>query len=379
MSSSIRPHRDQTLVQLVTKMAKDLQTLLRLEIALAKSELADQLKLGAAGGALFAVAGLLALVAFLMASVAAALALALVLPAWAGFLIVAGVYVLIAAIAVFVGIRRFKRIQGLQRTAASVEQAKELVTDHVAQEGEARGEGVSVAELADRRAQEAAQASARDAERAAARAAAVGDATRQNADQWRAEVTGPETTRSSPWNCRATHRLRWAPRCAHRALPPQRPKPVPRSTRSQFADRCGTRRTPRRALSGRIDERTAGIARADRGPQRIDVPNCLRLSVDVLTLGMQRFSDSCRGDSERSITGVPDDRRVLAGLSGPGERQRTRAQTWDVQDGDVGVRVELDHLCGQRGRGSWDVDERMDDPGNNVGVRHHVIGGEDET
>lgn len=193
MSSTIRPHRDQTLVQLVTKMAKDLQTLLRLEIELAKSELSDQLKLGAAGGAMFAVAGLLALVAFLMVSVAAALALALVMPTWAGFLIVGGAYLLIAAVAVFVGIRRFKRIQGLQRTTASVEQAKELVTDHVERQGEARGEGVSVAELATLREQEAAQASARDAERAAARAA-VGDATRQNADQWRAEVSGPDTS-----------------------------------------------------------------------------------------------------------------------------------------------------------------------------------------
>jgi hypothetical protein len=189
MSSNVRPHRDQSLAQLVSKLAKDLQSLLRLEIALAKAELAEQLRLGAAGGALVAVAAVLALLAVLLLSVAAALALALVVPTWAGFLIVGGAYLLIAALATWIGIRRFRKISGLQATAKTVQDAQELIAEHVRLEGDARGEGVSVAELGALRAQESAQAAARDSDRAAARSS-ITDATRQNAEQWQAEIDG---------------------------------------------------------------------------------------------------------------------------------------------------------------------------------------------
>jgi uncharacterized membrane protein YqjE len=82
---------------LFSNASRDLSALVQSEVALAKSELREDVKRGAVGGGALAVAGALAFVALIMLSVAAAYGLvALGLhPAWA-FLIVGGVYLLIA-------------------------------------------------------------------------------------------------------------------------------------------------------------------------------------------------------------------------------------------------------------------------------------------
>ncbi len=86
-----------TLGALFADASRDLSSLVQNEIALAKSELRQDVKNGAIGGGMLAVAGALALVALIMISVAVAYGLvALGLhPAWA-FLIVGGVYLLVA-------------------------------------------------------------------------------------------------------------------------------------------------------------------------------------------------------------------------------------------------------------------------------------------
>jgi Putative Actinobacterial Holin-X, holin superfamily III len=188
--STVRPHRDQSIVQLVTKLAKDVQALVRLEIELAKAELTAQVKAGAAGGAMFAAAGVLIGLAVLMLSVAAAFAIALVLPTWAGFAIVAGAYILIAIVLALIGRSRLRKLQGLKRTTASVQDAKDVLNSHLQLEGEARDEGLSVPDLMAKRAAEAGRAAERDADRAAARQSAA-SSTQANAEQWRAEV-GPD-------------------------------------------------------------------------------------------------------------------------------------------------------------------------------------------
>ncbi len=88
---------ERSLGALFSNASRDLSALVQSEIALAKSELREDVKRGAVGGAALAVAGALAFVALILISVAAAYGLvALGLhPAWS-FLIVGGAHLLVA-------------------------------------------------------------------------------------------------------------------------------------------------------------------------------------------------------------------------------------------------------------------------------------------
>lgn len=94
----------QTLGALFADASRDLSLLVHSEIELAKTEIRRDVKNGVAGGAMFGAAGFVAVLAVIMLSVAAAYGLvALGLhPGWA-FLIVAGVYLLVALILVLAG------------------------------------------------------------------------------------------------------------------------------------------------------------------------------------------------------------------------------------------------------------------------------------
>jgi membrane protein implicated in regulation of membrane protease activity len=112
-----------TIGQLVATASRDLSSLVRSEIELARAELASGAKSAAAGGGMIGAAGFLGLIAFILLSIAAAFGLvALGLhPGWA-FLIVAGVYLVVAAILVLVGRAALKRVGGPQRTVRSTQQ-----------------------------------------------------------------------------------------------------------------------------------------------------------------------------------------------------------------------------------------------------------------
>lgn len=114
-----------TVGQLVANASKDLSNLVRSELELAKTELKKTAVAAGTGAGLFAAAAFLALLAIILLSIAAAYGLtALGLhPAWA-FLIVAGFYVLIGAVLVFVGMRALKSAKGPQR---AIETSKESV------------------------------------------------------------------------------------------------------------------------------------------------------------------------------------------------------------------------------------------------------------
>lgn len=131
MSVDGRPSPDQSLGKLVSTATANVSSLVRLELELAKSELRDSVKQGGTGAALAVAAAALAAVAFLMLSVAAALGIATVLPDWAGFLIVAAVYLVVGGILAFVGIRHLQRVKGPERTTAELEKTKEYLTDRV--------------------------------------------------------------------------------------------------------------------------------------------------------------------------------------------------------------------------------------------------------
>lgn len=87
----------------VRSVIDGVQSLLRSQIELAKLEVVDAVSSRARGIALFAVAGVLGLFALGFLAAAAVAGLDIVLPAWASRLIVAGVFVLIAAVAAFAG------------------------------------------------------------------------------------------------------------------------------------------------------------------------------------------------------------------------------------------------------------------------------------
>lgn len=113
-----RPLADEaTLGQLVASASRDMSTLLRSEIQLAKSEIRVDVMRAAKGGALFGIAGVLSGLAVILLSIAAAYGLtALGLhPGWA-FLIVAGAYLLIAGLAGLIGILVVKRVGPPERT-----------------------------------------------------------------------------------------------------------------------------------------------------------------------------------------------------------------------------------------------------------------------
>jgi hypothetical protein len=113
-----------TIGKLVVDASRDVSTLIRHEIALAKSELKVSVKAGGISIAMFATAGFLGLLAIIMLSVAFAYFIAMtgLDPAWC-FLIVFGAYVLLAALLGLVGVRQIKKVRPPER---AIEQAREI-------------------------------------------------------------------------------------------------------------------------------------------------------------------------------------------------------------------------------------------------------------
>ena len=117
---------DPTIGRLVTDASRDISNLLRKEIQLAKSELKVSAKAGGVGIGLFAAAAFVAVLAIVMLSVAFAY-----LIHWNGdgldlhwaFLIVFAVYLLVAALLGYLGVRSVKRVRAPER---AIEQGREI-------------------------------------------------------------------------------------------------------------------------------------------------------------------------------------------------------------------------------------------------------------
>lgn len=114
-------HDEPTIGRLVADTSRHLSSLIRAEIALAKSELKVSVTAGGVGLALVAVAGLLAALAVILGSFAAAYFLAKIphLDAAWGLLIMFGLYLLIAGVLVLLALRRFKKVKAPERTIAT--------------------------------------------------------------------------------------------------------------------------------------------------------------------------------------------------------------------------------------------------------------------
>lgn len=95
--------------ELIRSIAADGGELIRKELELARQEMIEGLGARARAGAVLAVAGASALVGAIFVATAAAWALAIVLPIWAAFGIVAGVMLAMAGGAAFVGLGLMRR------------------------------------------------------------------------------------------------------------------------------------------------------------------------------------------------------------------------------------------------------------------------------
>ena len=118
-----------SLGSLVAGITAELSNLLRSEIELAKAELRESAKRGAAGGILFAVAAMLIATVWLLFTFAMVYVLIEVadLPVWASFLIISGVYLLIAAILIGIGVLQMQKARGPERAKAEIERTKQIV------------------------------------------------------------------------------------------------------------------------------------------------------------------------------------------------------------------------------------------------------------
>jgi Flp pilus assembly protein TadB len=116
------PVGEQSLGELVATATRDLSSLIHSEIELAKSELAEQAKRAGLGAGLLSGAGAFALLALLVLCFAAGFGIAAgaSIPVWAGFLIVGGLFLIVAAALGFVGARAFTKLGGPDRTVSSV-------------------------------------------------------------------------------------------------------------------------------------------------------------------------------------------------------------------------------------------------------------------
>ena len=118
---------ERTLGQLVSDASKDVSELVRYEIALAKAELQKDVQRIATGSAVFGGALGIVLYATVALLSAAGLGIAVWLPAWAAFLIVAGILLLVAGGLVLYGIRQFKRIKPPERAIRSTRETIAVV------------------------------------------------------------------------------------------------------------------------------------------------------------------------------------------------------------------------------------------------------------
>lgn len=120
-----------TIGRLVADASRDISSLVQNEIALVKSELKLSAKFGGVGLGLFAAAGFLAVLAVIMVSVAIAYFINMtgLDLAWC-FLIVFVLYVLVAALLAFVGVKKVKKVRAPERAIHQAQETSTILKRH---------------------------------------------------------------------------------------------------------------------------------------------------------------------------------------------------------------------------------------------------------
>lgn len=108
---------DKSVGELVALASSSISNLVRAEMDLAKLELKADAKKAAIGSAMFSAAALIGGLIIILLSIAFAYGLvALGLWHWAAFLIVSGVYAVLAGVLILIGKWRITKIEGAKRT-----------------------------------------------------------------------------------------------------------------------------------------------------------------------------------------------------------------------------------------------------------------------
>jgi hypothetical protein len=115
--------RDASLGQLLSEVTKDLSTLMRQEVALAKAEIRQDATKAGKGAGMLGGAGLGGYMVLLFLSLALMFALGAVMPTGWAALIVAAIWAVIAAVLGLMGKAQLQRVSGPKQT---VETAKEI-------------------------------------------------------------------------------------------------------------------------------------------------------------------------------------------------------------------------------------------------------------
>ncbi|AKK10195.1 phage holin family protein [Corynebacterium uterequi] len=113
--------------QLVSNATSQMSSLVRSEIELAKTEVIGEVKKGAIGGGLFAVAGVIALYSSFFFFFFLAELLSVWLARWAAFLIVFVLMLVIAGLLALVGFQRIKKIKAPEKTVQSLKDTKQIL------------------------------------------------------------------------------------------------------------------------------------------------------------------------------------------------------------------------------------------------------------
>ncbi|MGB9378884.1 MAG: phage holin family protein [Mycobacteriales bacterium] len=116
-SPRVAPDTEPSIGDLVSAASRDMSTLIRGEVELAKTEVVKEVKTAAKGAAMFVVAavfGFFLLVMLLLAFAEGLIALGLA--RWAGYLIVAGVLLLSAGVLALIGKRALTKLKAPERT-----------------------------------------------------------------------------------------------------------------------------------------------------------------------------------------------------------------------------------------------------------------------
>lgn len=130
--SPVEEHGDERATsEVITSLLANLQALLRTQLELLKLEISGIARDKAIAIGLFVGAAVFGLFVLGFVGVTGATALALVLPAWAAWLIVTGVYLLIAIVMALVGLRLVKRPVRPVRTQQELESLKSWAQEQV--------------------------------------------------------------------------------------------------------------------------------------------------------------------------------------------------------------------------------------------------------
>ena len=124
------PAEQESIGRLVGEVSRDLSTLVRQEVALAKAEVAQSAKSAGKGAGMFGGAGVAGHMVLLFLSISLWWALATWLGGGWSALVVAGVWAVIAAVLALRGRAELQSVGGLPKTAESVKKIPDALRGH---------------------------------------------------------------------------------------------------------------------------------------------------------------------------------------------------------------------------------------------------------